>query len=1442
MSYWSVYPEGSVQIFGQKSSMKNFTPLQIEEIKKWIPQRKNSATGKAYVLNAEGINSNSPIVEVNEFNKFSVTDHTYKLEFTHLFQSLSEFSSILIERNLNDEGFKPIKLTDSDSYFDNVTGIINTIKYRVRYINSTQYSDEANTFIIPNVGAGNLVVNYDLVSPQPLIQNEYPNSFKVKVTNTTSTAWTGNLYLSLSTTNDDVNNGVGLVTLSNTTIQPYSSIYLDRGVQARITSPKGQYYLKVFNSDGYLASTPISIIDQPATNNSGTISISPINTAFNFSNTNVGETTWQTFRVTNTSPTRVLTCDYGVTGNVFSSLAMPSTFTLNPNEYIDIPISFKPTAAQYYTGRFIVNGNFDNLTMSKNLTGTGITQLATISTDVPLGTDITLIDTKVGEYREATLTLTNTSTVDFTGTYDLENTVFQGRVANQTGNAISVPAGQSRAIIIRFIPTDNGLTLGRLTIYGNATTTPIGFTIRATGYGAATGACVSVSTLRITSNVDVSWTGTREFGRFTLTNNSSSKVATVHRLQFSGNDASKFSLSPNITSTTLNPNQSQEFIVYLTSNTPQGSYQGKVIVGVRDAGWDCAYYNIDLIGTGIQSVINTPVLVFPIPNKIHTYAGGYRFGIAFDFNKKNIGASAKYQLYLQDLTDNSIVYNHYDLGSFTGYGPDERCGWTSPSFPNQVTKLGHNYKWYIRAINMNNSNDFKDSDVRYFSVAAPPVCKYPAVSVTDILNNSATASWQPVEAGLKYYLRLKDNAGVDISYPVWGGTDLTKIINSLSPNKTFKIDMRTECSPSMQIDEYTHSGFSPQVSFTTKPTPCTNVASIFPSTAQEICFGGTMQFNTNTVANSYQWYKDNLPINGATQSMYLALTTGIYKVKVITSDGCEFYSNSVAFTYKTQVLAPSVSSTTVNAGQTTSIIATGCTGTVNWYSVSNGGLSLAAGSTFTTTLNITTTYFASCTSNNCTSQNRGSGTITVNTCNVVGGLISPATQNLCQDPAAGTSRLLSQSLVLSGYSGSILRWEFKTPTSAWKLWGFAGLTSPSNCCFGSETGTWKVRAVIGNGSCAEVYSAEASIVVLPLPAAPTVNSPTIASGQTATLTASGCTGTITWFAAATGGSVVYSGNPFTTPALSTNTTYYAACTANGCISATRGAGTVTVNAVTSPCPPTITHSGTVNTGVYTASQSISSTSNVPTNTSYFAGQSILLSPGFSAGPNENFIARIQGCATIPTNGLVAYYPFSGNANDMSGNTNNGTVSGAILANDRFGVANRAYRFSDGNRITVPNSSSLSLPNAFTFSVWVNMLSATGRDGNGTITTSSEQCIFTKNCDGGHLRTAIYPQNGTFLLQTYANNGDQVTIPFQLNQWKMISIVYDGSTLKQFVDGVVVSTKTTTLNLALTNANNLVIGNMGCFIYYFNGILDDFRVYNRALTNTEVQNIYVVEKP
>jgi hypothetical protein len=60
-----------------------------------------------------------------------------------------------------------------------------------------------------------------------------------------------------------------------------------------------------------------------------------------------------------------------------------------------------------------------------------------------------------------------------------------------------------------------------------------------------------------------------------------------------------------------------------------------------------------------------------------------------------------------------------------------------------------------------------------------------------------------------------------------------------------------------------------------------------------------------------------------------------------------------------------------------------------------------------------------------------------------------------------------------------------------------------------------------------------------------------------------------------------------------------------------------------------------------------------------------------------FTVNAQVPSYVPTNGLVAYYPFNGNANDASGNGNNGVVNGATLTTDRFGDVGKAYSF-DGN--------------------------------------------------------------------------------------------------------------------------------------------------------------------
>ena len=75
-------------------------------------------------------------------------------------------------------------------------------------------------------------------------------------------------------------------------------------------------------------------------------------------------------------------------------------------------------------------------------------------------------------------------------------------------------------------------------------------------------------------------------------------------------------------------------------------------------------------------------------------------------------------------------------------------------------------------------------------------------------------------------------------------------------------------------------------------------------------------------------------------------------------------------------------------------------------------------------------------------------------------------------------------------------------------------------------------------------------------------------------------------------------------------------------------------------------------------------------------------------------------------GLVAYYPCNGNANDASGNGNNGTVYGASLATDRSGNANSAYEFNGTSDYTrVADSATLRSPtNGLTLALWVNAYS------------------------------------------------------------------------------------------------------------------------------------------
>jgi hypothetical protein len=84
---------------------------------------------------------------------------------------------------------------------------------------------------------------------------------------------------------------------------------------------------------------------------------------------------------------------------------------------------------------------------------------------------------------------------------------------------------------------------------------------------------------------------------------------------------------------------------------------------------------------------------------------------------------------------------------------------------------------------------------------------------------------------------------------------------------------------------------------------------------------------------------------------------------------------------------------------------------------------------------------------------------------------------------------------------------------------------------------------------------------------------------------------------------------------------------------------------------------------------------------------------------------MTGAAKADLNtGLVAYYPFNGNANDVSGNNNHGILNGGVtLSQDKLGNENSAYYF-DGvsGYISVPNKKTLNPANQVTISLWVRL--------------------------------------------------------------------------------------------------------------------------------------------
>lgn len=244
--------------------------------------------------------------------------------------------------------------------------------------------------------------------------------------------------------------------------------------------------------------------------------------------------------------------------------------------------------------------------------------------------------------------------------------------------------------------------------------------------------------------------------------------------------------------------------------------------------------------------------------------------------------------------------------------------------------------------------------------------------------------------------------------------------------------------------------------------------------------------------------------------------------------------------------------------------------------------------------------------------------------------------------------------------------------------------------------------------------------------------------------------------------------------------------------------------------------------------------------------------------------RVQEIA--PAN-LVLYLKMDGNANDASGKGFNGTLKAGdklwgagtpTLTKDRYGVADKAYHFFKGGNIEVPYNSVLNPAKEITVSVWARMDSNSVDKGNNYILGLNRWNGYKLNIQqAGYAFFTVKTSTGII-------DRDNADPKLDLNKWYHITVTYKAGNMNFYLNGVLTKTwpNLTGDPVSVKNTINLAIGqDLPTGVYtddskdnadgnnfyrnyggYFRGDLDEVRIYNVALSDTQVKSVYTAEKP
>lgn len=226
----------------------------------------------------------------------------------------------------------------------------------------------------------------------------------------------------------------------------------------------------------------------------------------------------------------------------------------------------------------------------------------------------------------------------------------------------------------------------------------------------------------------------------------------------------------------------------------------------------------------------------------------------------------------------------------------------------------------------------------------------------------------------------------------------------------------------------------------------------------------------------------------------------------------------------------------------------------------------------------------------------------------------------------------------------------------------------------------------------------------------------------------------------------------------------------------------------------------------------------------------LVSDNHGGSVKDSIQVEVRDLSVVHTGQLIAYYPFSGNANDSSGNNNNGFAYGVALVSDRFNNPDNAYSFNGATSyISVANNTLLNFQNAITINFWMKVGLFYDREAY-PISHGNWQNRWKVSITNQRIRWTVKTSTGIKDL-------DSETL-LSLDSLYMITCVYDGSDYEIYINGQL-DAFTSFSGTIQSSPVNLTIGQdlPGDNNYNFNGVLDDIRLYDFGLPLNTIKSFY-----